>query len=295
MTPEDLRSFLTVTHSPTLTAAADQLGVPQPTLTRRIRRVEKHFKAELFERSGAGLVLNARGKAAAEYILQALEKLDDASVEVSRLMDPERGTVRLDFMHSLGTWMVPDLLRTYRDDYPHVEFVLHQGPGAELVERVRADKCDVALVGPRPKEDPDLGWLQLATQPLAVALPAAHELADDAPIHLREVAGEPWVGMLPGYGTRTLLDDLVRAEGFTPNFVFQSMELATVAGLVSAGLGVALLPLNDPYLQVSGICLRPIDPPAHRELGMVWRKGASAAPPVDQFREFVSRSGDRFS
>ena len=284
----DLRGFIAVAESGHLTETAQALGIPQPTLTRRIRRVETAVGASLFDRVGRRLALNSRGRAYLPHARAALGDLAEGGAKVARLMDPERGTVRLDFMHSLGTWMVPDLLRDYRALHPGVDFQLHQGAARVLIERVLADAADVALVGPRPAEAGDtLGWHQLELQRLALAVPEGHRLAVEGPVDLREAADEAFIGMLPGYGTRMLLDRIAGGLGFTPQLVFESMELTTVAGLVSAGLGVALLPLDDPYLAPQGLVLRPLDPPQHRELGLVWRAGAQEAPPVDQFRRFV--------
>lgn len=288
MSSVDLQGFIAVAESGHLTGSAVDLGVPQPTLTRRIRRVENTVGADLFDRVGRQMVLNVRGRAYLPHARAVLAELELGRTKVARLMDPERGTVRLDFMHSLGTWLVPDLLRDYRADHPGVDFHLHQGAARALVERVLADAADIALVGPRPPEAGGiLGWHQLELQRLALAVPEGHRLAGEGPVDLREAADEPFVGMLPGYGTRLLLDRIAADLGFSPDLVFESMELTTVAGLVSAGLGVALLPLDDPYLAPVGIVLRPLDPPRHRELGLVWRAGAAEAPPVDQFRRFV--------
>ncbi|WP_080796272.1 LysR family transcriptional regulator [Corynebacterium pacaense] len=289
-TPTDLRGFIAVAASGHLTDTADALGVPQPTLTRRIRRVEAAVGADLFDRGGRRLSLNARGRAFLPHAVRMLDELADGSAKVARLMDPERGTVRLDFMHSLGTWMVPDLLRDYRARHRLVDFRLHQGAAQVLIDRVLDDASDLALVGPRPEEaGTELGWHQLRLQRLALAVPEGHRLAEPGavPIDLREASEENFIGMFPGYGTRLLLDRISADLGFTPTLVFESMELTTVAGLVSAGLGVALLPLDDPYLAPVGLVLRPLDPPAHRELGLVWRAGAEPAPPVDLFRQFV--------
>jgi len=291
LTTSDLRGFIAVAEIGHLTESAAALGIPQPTLTRRVRRVEEAVGADLFDRVGRRLVLNGRGRAYLPHARAGLRELAEGRTKVARLMDPERGTVRLDFMHSLGTWMVPDLLRDYRALHPHVDVQLHQGAARVLIDRVLADAADIALVGPRPGEsvgaDAVLAWHELELQRLALAVPEGHRLAGEGPVSLREAAEEPFIGMLPGYGTRMLLDRLTGELGFSPHLVFESMELTTVAGLVSAGLGVALLPLDDPYLAPRSIVLRPLDPPAHRELGMVWRAGAQEAPPVDQFRRFV--------
>ena len=213
---------------------------------------------------------------------------------VTRLMDPERGQVRLDFMHSLGTWMVPDLLRSYRQIYPHVQFALHQGASQYLIDRIRAGASDIALVGPKPQElaapgQVTLGWHQLELQRLAIAVPEGHWASESTSIAMVELADEPFIGMLPGYGTRMLLDSLAAEAGFVPRFVFESMELTTVSGLVTAGLGCALLPLDDPYLNATNLI--PLEPARYRELGMVWRDGDDA-PPVNQFREFIRMWGN---
>lgn len=294
---DDLTGFVAVAASGRLTATAGELGISQPSLTRRIARVESYVGAELFDRAGRRLRLNPRGRAFLPHAEEMLRQLHDATAEVHRLMDPELGTVRLDFMHSLGTWLVPDLLRAYRAEHPEVDFALHQDAALPLVERVLADDADIALVGPRPRAtrsaDAGLGWVELRRQRLALALPGDHPLAveGEPPIRLEAVAQEDFITMRPGYGTRQLLDELLREADLHPEFVFESMELSTVSGLVSAGLGVAVLPMDDPYLAPNGVVLRPLEPPAYRELGMVWRRGVEPAPAVDQFRGFVAATG----
>lgn len=281
---DDVRGFVAVAESLHVGAAADRLGLSQSALTRRIQRLEAALGADLFDRSGRQLTLNARGDAFLPHARGMLASWRAGADSVSRLMDPERGTVRLDFMHSLGTWMVPDLLRGYRAHHPHVDIRLHQGAAQELVDRVRAGHSDLALVGPRP-DAPDLGWHQLELQRLAVGVPEGHWAAGRDCVAMADLAEEDFIGMLPGYGTRMLLDALATEAGFTPRLVFESMELTTVAGLVTAGLGCALLPLDDPYLGAENLV--PIEPPRYRELGLVWKPGAPA-PPVDRFRAFVT-------
>ena len=292
MNVDDLCGFITTAETGAVGVAADLLGISQPTLSRRIQRVERAVGASLFDRAGHRVVLNSRGVGFLPHARKALAELSRGAAEVARLMEPDWGTVRLDFMHSLGTWMVPDLLRTYRARYPHVEFQLHQGAAQELVDRVLAGEADLALVGPRPLDSTphSLCWALLERQRLGIAVPADHWAGNADTVTMAQFDGEPFIGMLPGYGTRMLLDDLAAAAGVTPRFVFESMELTTVAGLVQAGLGSALLPLEDPCLQAR--TATPLDPPTHRELGLVWRPGDDA-PAVAQFRDFVCQAEGR--
>ncbi|OFT58695.1 LysR family transcriptional regulator [Corynebacterium sp. HMSC05E07] len=284
MNLEDVRGVVAVADHGLVGAAADALGLSQPALTRRVQRVEADLGASLFQRSGRRLRLNSRGRAFVAQARRMLTAENAARDAVARLMDPERGTVRLDFMHSLGTWMVPELLKAYRTEHPHVDIRLHQGAARVLVERVLAGESDLALVGPRPDTDSAVGWHQLKLQRLGLAVPEGHWAVGRENVRLRDFAEEPFIGMLPGYGTRMLLDDLTAHAGFSPRLVFESMELTTVAGLVAAGLGSALLPLDDPYLHTSNLI--PLEPAAYRELGLVWRIG-DEAPPVERFKDFV--------
>ncbi|WJY98700.1 HTH-type transcriptional regulator GltC [Corynebacterium hansenii] len=284
MIPTDLDWFLDLARTRHMGDSAANLGIPQPTLSRRLARLEASLGAKLFDRDGRGLELNARGRAFADAATAATESLRAGAAEVSRLVNPAHGPVRLDFMHSLGTWMVPEILRAARAARPDAEITLHQGAARLLVDRVLADEADLALVGPRPPESLDGGpleWTPLARQRLAIGMPADHRLAGStAPLRLRSVERDPFIAMRPGYGTRLLLDSLADAAGFRPRLVFESMELTTVAGLVSAGLGVALLPIDDPFLPTTGVVLRPIAPAAHRDLGMVRRRTPAMTPPV---------------
>lgn len=289
-----LRSFLCVARTEHVGEAADLLGTTQPTLSRRIAGLERSLGAPLFDRAGRGIRLNERGRAYLPHAEAALGELDAGRAKIQRLMDPERGTVRLDFIHSLGTWLVPDLLRAHRQQYPEATVVLHQGPAQPLVNRVLEDKADLALVGPKPVESEEGGqleWLPLRRQRLALAFPEDHPLAaESGPVEFAVIEGESVIAMLPGYGTRIMLDRLSEQWGVKLRIVFESMELTTVSGLVTAGLGVALLPLDDPFLIPHGSVLRPIDPPVYRGIGMAWRREATPAPPVDAFRAIVLRS-----
>ena len=294
----DIEGFLAIVRAvdagENLTDAADDLYLSQSALTRRLQRLEQELGTTLFERHGRELVLNTRGRAFLPNAKKMIEARSQGIEHVTRLMDPERGQVRLDFMHSLGTWMVPDLLRSYRQIYPHVQFALHQGASQYLIDRIRAGASDIALVGPKPQElaspgQVALGWHQLELQRLAIAVPEGHWASESTSIAMAELADEPFIGMLPGYGTRMLLDSLAAEAGFVPRFVFESMELTTVSGLVTAGLGCALLPLDDPYLNATNLI--PLEPARYRELGMVWRDGDDA-PPVNQFREFIRMWGN---
>ncbi|MBW3085564.1 HTH-type transcriptional regulator GltC [Austwickia sp. TVS 96-490-7B] len=282
MLADDLTWFLTLADCEHMTDAAALLGIPQSTLSRRLSRLESDLGADLFDRHGRQLTLNSRGRVLRDHYLAARRELDRGETEIRRLLDPETGTVRFGFMHSLGPWLAPRLLRAFLARHPRTDVRLTQGTGTELAAHLDHDDCDVVLCSPRPV-DPRCGWQVVRRQPLALAVPDGHHLAGRHRARWSDVAGEPLVTTPPGFTTRALLDALDARAGRRSCPRFESAELATVAGLVSAGFGVAVLPADDPALQVPGLTMVPLVTSLRRVVGLAWTPQATHNPTARAF------------
>ena len=288
MLGDDLHWFLTLAEHGQVTSAAQALHVSQPTLSRMLQRLEHDLGAELFDRHGKRITLNPRGEVLRDHARRALDELTTAHDRISTLVSPDRGTVRLDFLHSFGPWLVPTLIEEFHRDRPDIVFRLFQGAAGLVVDRVISGRTDLALVSPRPLVE-DIEWRVLAKQRLALAVHREHRLAGRSRVRLRDIGDEPLITMHPDFGMRRILDELCAAAGFDPNITFESAELATIGGLVSAGLGVAVMPMQRYQPTPEGIAMVPLsDPGASRDIGVIWRRNATAPPPVRLFTEFVA-------
>ena len=147
---DDLGWFLDLVETENMADTAAATGLSQSSLSRRLAGLEAEVGTDLFDRRGRTLVLNHRGEILAAAVHRTRGIWREGVEKVRRAVDPERGTVRLAFMHSLGTWMVPDLLRSWRAEHPSVRFELVQGAARGLIERVVQVASDIALVGPEP-------------------------------------------------------------------------------------------------------------------------------------------------
>ncbi|HJE89415.1 MAG TPA: LysR family transcriptional regulator [Dietzia timorensis] len=279
--------FLTLCTIGSMSATADFLGIPQSTLSRRLQRLEHDVGTQLFDRAAGGLSLNSRGEVLREHLGRADAEVVAGVEAVRRISDPDRGTIRFDFLHSLSTWLMPRLVRGHLGRRPGVEFVLHQGPGVELSERVAAGLSDIALATPRPT-DPDLEFVLVADERQGLAVPREHRLASRRRVRLAEVAGEPFATLLPGYGTRQVFDELCAEAGFTPRIVFEAGEIPTAGGLVSAGLALAVVPLGYPSMQPENTVVVPLQTRIRREIGVVRNARAAPNPPVEEFWAHVT-------
>ncbi|MEV6105583.1 LysR family transcriptional regulator [Streptomyces sp. NPDC051940] len=280
-----LAQFAAVARHEHVTRAAAELGVPQPTLSRAVARLEADLGVELFARHGRALTLTRAGRdflAAAE---RALGEVGRAAESVRADADPSAGKVAFGFLHTMGPETVPELLREFRTDHPRVRFQLVQSYGEWMIDRLREGELDLCLTSPVP-DAPDLEARRLDEQRLRLVVPEDHRLASRRRVRLAEAADEVFVTLEKGYGLRRITDALCAEAGFKPRVAFEGEETETLRGLVAAGLGVALLP--PPAVARPGVAeLTVTAPRAVREIGLAWLAGHTDTPPVAAFKKFL--------
>jgi DNA-binding transcriptional LysR family regulator len=282
-----LRQFIAVAREEHLTRAAEALGVPQPTLSRSMARLEEDLAVPLFSRPGRAIRLTRHGRLLLDAAERAVAALAGPVDRLAREADPARGRVALAFLHTLGTDAVPRLLRDFRAGHPDVRFTLVQGGADVLLARLLAGEVDICLTAPLPAE-PGVAVRALDEQRIDLFVPAGHRLARRPGIRLAEASGEDFICMEPGYGLRIIADELCRAAGFAPRIAFEGEEVATASGLVGAGLGVALLPATPSLLADPAIAgVRVTAPKAVRTVGLAWLETGQAMGPVCAFRDFA--------
>ncbi|GAA4686804.1 LysR family transcriptional regulator [Streptomyces youssoufiensis] len=285
-----LVQFAAVARYEHVTRAAQQLGVPQSTLSRAMVRLEADLGVALFARHGRTVSLTPAGHTFLASTQRALAEVERAAESVRADADPAAGKVAFGFLHTLGSETVPGLLRAFRVDHPRVRFQLVQNYGEAMLERLRAGDLDLCLTSPVP-DAPDLVARRLDEQKLRLVVPDDHRLAHRRRVRLAEASGELFVTLEPGYGLRRITDAVCAEAGFTPKVAFEGEEAETLRGLVAAGLGVALLP--PPAVPRPGVVeLTVTAPRAVREIGVAWLDGHPDTPPVTAFKRFLlSRRG----
>jgi DNA-binding transcriptional LysR family regulator len=295
MQRDDLHWFLTLAELEHVGAAADRLHLSQPTLSRMLARLERRLGVLLFDRHGKRLALNDFGRVYYEHARRALAELDAAGRELADLANPARGVVRLAFLHSFGARLVPELIAAFCRGSGRITFTLTQDASEVITARILDGAADLGIVSPKPAA-PRVGWRELLRQPLALAVPADHRLAGRRQVRLAEAADADFIAMHAVHGMRTILDDLCAAADFRPRIVLESSDLITVGGLVAAGLGVGLLPLEDASTRgplraaaQPGPVLVPLtDPGAFRAVGLIWSASAVPSDAVRIFRDFAA-------
>jgi DNA-binding transcriptional LysR family regulator len=287
-----------------VTETAELLGIPQSTVSRALARASAVVGTELLIRDGRGVRLTPAAKALLPYIDAALNEFQTGLDLVRHESEVVRGRVAVAFQHTFGEATLPLLISAFRSRHPQTAFDLSQGARDGCLEELAAGAADVALTAPVAPATRSIGSAALYREPLRLVVHHQHRLAGRQRARIADIRHDPFVALGAGYGMRSLTDALFREAGFRPRIAFESQDSHTVRGLVSAGLGVSILPPGGtapgrtvaPHTGNLGWVEIPLESSlAFREIGLAWRErrgGQEAeADHVRLFRELVLTEG----
>lgn len=143
-----LAYFAGVARTEHVTRAAQEMQVPQSTLSRAMVRLEQDLGVDLFARHGRTVSLTPAGRTFLASAERALAEIRRAADEVRADADPATGKVAFGFLHTMGAETVPGLIHAFRADHPRVRFSLVQNYGEAMLERLRAGELDLCLTSP---------------------------------------------------------------------------------------------------------------------------------------------------
>src|SRR5580658_1645202 len=287
-----LRYFIAVAEEKHFGHAAARLSMTQPPLSQAIRALEETLGVELFARTKRSVELTQVGTdllPEARRLLASAEALRPLAQSLAR---GEAGVLSLAFVSTADYGLLPSLLRDFGARHPRVRLQLTEATSDVQIDELVAGRIDAGLViAPLPpRHAAQLSWLPIAREPLVIAMSSemaarvegssgdAAALAGaewrDAPISLRDVADAPLVifprRLAPGF--YDIIMDCYGVAGLTPRIGQEAIQMQTIVSLVSAGMGVALVPQSLRNLRRTGVVYRPLreSVPAI-ETGLVWR------------------------
>ena len=295
MTPElrQLRSFVAVAEAGTFTAAAGRLHIAQQSLSQQIRQLEAQLGVTLFHRGSRGVELTDVGAVLLREARPVLAQAERAVEAVRRAARGEQGELRVGFLSSVANYLMPAVVRAFRDHHPDVALRAEDVTIAELVARLREGRLDAGLT--RPPLVEDLATEEVMREPAAAVLPERHPLAARESLTLAELAGEAWVltprSSWPPWH-RKYDEDFARA-GYRPRVVERGASPQNLLALVAAGVGVTRLPLSARSLRDSGVAFVPLTGEDVRVV-LAWRPEAPnpALPALRAVVREVARTPD---
>jgi len=286
---KQLHYFMEVAKREHISEAAADLHIAQSAISRQIANLEGELGVKLFEREGRNIKLTPIGKIFYDHTQTAIKAIEHATKQVEEYLDPDRGQIRIGFPTSLANHSLPTVISSFKNQHPNVAFHLRQGSYQYLIDAVKKREIDLAFLGPVPKEDPDIDSHILFTENFSALIPLNHPLAEKERLLLSDLQNDAFVLFPEGYVLREIAMNACKQAGFSPNISSEGVDLDAIKGLVSAGMGVTLLPDSTFYSSTPRFTVRlPIDlPEVRRTVGIISPKNRELAPSEKVFFRFV--------
>jgi LysR family hydrogen peroxide-inducible transcriptional activator len=256
--------------------AAEACHVSQPTLSTQIKRLETELGVTLIERNPRQILLTPVGEQVAATARGLLAQASEIRAIARHSQDPEAGSVRMGLFPTLAPYLLPHVVPALQERFPKLELLLVEEKTEVVLQRLRDGRLDVGLVA-LPVPDAQLHAEPLFVEEFLLAVPTDHPLADEpGPIDTATLAHQQVLLLEEGHCLRDQALEVCRLAGASERMGFRATSLETLRQMVSAGVGVTLLPRLAvlPPVPTSRALryLELADPVPSREIAMTWRR-----------------------
>ncbi|MCH1925147.1 LysR family transcriptional regulator [Shewanella sp. C32] len=257
-----IRYFLAVAEEHNFTRAANRLHIAQPPLSQQIRTLEQEIGTALFVRTPHGAELTDAGQALYQQLAGLPKQLQHAKDIALKAAKGEIGKLRLGVTGTAALHpAIPAVIRQYRRRYPEVELTIEEANSLALAEGLANDRLDAAILRPSDSDPTQLTVQHFLEEQLVIALPASHPIARaNETIDVIDLKNEPFI-LTPRTLAVSLHDAVVHVcqeAGFEPIVGQPAPQIASILSMVSAELGISMLPESMRQLSVKGVVYRPI-------------------------------------
>ncbi|AMY54677.1 HTH-type transcriptional regulator GltC [Rhodococcoides fascians D188] len=268
-----LRAVVALADLQSFTSAAAALGVSQPNLSRTVAEAERRLGVRLFVRTTRSVDPTGDGLEVAAYGRRILLEFDDGLEQIARFVSGERGTVTIACLPSIAAIFLPPYIVEFRRNHPDVSVHVKDGLRDGVVASVRDGSVDFAVVAASGRAN-DLERTTISTDAFVCALPTNHPLAQRTSLSWTDLAGESFISFGPESSIESHVRLALESAGVDVGPSVQAHNVAAVAGLTAAGLGVTVVPeLVVPMMSFANLVYLPIEPTIHRTISVVQLPG----------------------
>jgi DNA-binding transcriptional LysR family regulator len=287
-----IRSFLSIAETLHFGRTAELIHLSQPALSLQIRALEEEVGVRLLERNRRRTTLTAAGLAFRDDAVAALSQLEQGIRRARLAARGKLGLLRIGFVSTAGSEIVPNIVRQFRKSNPEVEFSLRNILTAEQVRMLETGSLDIGFLRVPIGENSALDVVTVHREHFVLLVPSSHKLAKRKRVRLREVAGEDFVMYERIYapGFHDLIFGILRDAGIVPNVSQTAGEIPFLISLVASGMGITILPASAVKHSVSPVfACEILDRIPMVEIGMAVSKRFRTAV-VDSFRSFALKT-----
>jgi DNA-binding transcriptional LysR family regulator len=268
-----LRYFIAVAEEGNVSRAALRLGIAQPPLSQQIKKLENFLDVSLLRRTSRGVELTPGGESFLEQARSVLSRMEAAIQVVRDIEHGERGEFNLGSAYSGLFLLVPTIVQAFNNHFPRADIKLREMSTAEQIKALLDGRIDAGIMR-MPVSDDRLQVKVLLEEPYVLAVPLDHRLAGQDVVSLAEIKDEFLIAPVFGrdLSFKQQAASILRKNGIVASGIYEAPEMNVLIGLVSAGLGVAIMPKSSSTtMKYTNIAFKPfLEPTPPFMLGVAW-------------------------
>lgn len=283
MTLTQYEAFLKTVELGSLTRAAMELDYTQSGITHMLNALKQDCGMQLLIRDRTGVRLTTEGELLLPYMREVCSSQRRFSDQLKSMRDLESGLVRIGTFVSVSAQWLPGMLRSFRNDYPGIEFELLHGTNAENEVWTMSGRVDLSFIK-LPAVQP-LKTVFLHRDPLVVVLPQNHICAKKETFPIKELPNHAYIHLKDG--TENEIDELLKHYRVYPKLHFSEVDDYAILAMVENELGISVLPELVLEKTARRIVSMPLDVPAYRDLGIAVNEKKELSAAAKHFLRYV--------
>ncbi len=243
MTLQQLKYLVAIADSGlNITAAAERLYTSQPGISKQLKLLEQELGVQLFTRKGKSLAaITPAGRDVIARARRIMREVDNIRNLAGDLAGEQEGTLSIATTHTQARYVLPEIIKAFRERYPKISLELHQGTSEQIAELVADNRVDFAIASGGRQLFPNLVILPCYHWDRIVLVPKGHPLTAEATLDLRKLAAHPLVTYVFSLTGESSFKKAFNDEGLEPNVVFTARDADIIKTYVRMGLGVGVV------------------------------------------------------
>ena len=249
------------------TKAADVLGYTQSSVSQMVASLENELSIKLLTRSRHGIKLTAEGAELYPFIERLISQYNSTIEKSNEIKGLDSGIIRIGTVSSVTCHWMPQLIKGFKEQYPNVQFIFHQGDYTLISEWIASGQIDFGFINPLANEK--LQFKTIKCGRMLAVLPKDHQLANKEYVRLSDISDEPYIMLEEGQYNEPM--EAFKSEELSPNIQYKIHDDYAIMTMVEAGLGISILAeLVLKRTNYNIVCL-PTEPPIYRTLAAAYK------------------------
>jgi LysR family hydrogen peroxide-inducible transcriptional activator len=266
-----LEYLIAIAEEGSFTRAAERLLIAQPSLSQQIKKLEQEVGRPLFDRLSRGVVLTEAGFRLVEHARRAMSEMNEGKRRAAEVGDRVAGPLAVGAIPTIAPFLLPAVVSAFLRRWPGVDFSLGEDVTAKLLDGLERGELDLAIMS-TAEHLPTIHIETVASEPLFLVVPKGHRLARRRQVVWSDAEEEPFLVLHDMHCLAGQVQQFCGSQGARPRVAARGAQLSTIAAMVSAGLGISMVPamLRAADMASDRVYLPFAKPQPSRDLCIAW-------------------------